>query len=269
MSKKYSQGKFDPKHPLITQSFLNMFADCPYAAFRRYVQGEIVPPGIAAIQGSAADAAVTLGADSVIKTGIDAPLSDKKDIAATMFDEGSKNALIHKDDDLPSLKDETISLVALHHIQVAKTLQPVETQKGIIIKGPEYDLAGTLDLVETNNLISDLKTSGRAGQYPEKGFLQKEMYTKLYKEETGQTPTGFRFDVLVKTKVPKVERVLVKPEENNPGVLEHMINSTMIELKNGLETGVWRIAAPGHWRCEKTGKWCAYLNNGCPKGKKL
>lgn len=265
--KVYSQGKFDPKHPLITQSFLGMFAACPLAAKFRYIDGIISPPGIAALQGTATDAAVTYGCDSVIKTGKDAPLKDKVDLALTTFHEKKSEHRIFEDDDLNALSDQTEQLVTAHHKTVAATLKPVRTQEAILIEGPEFNTAGTIDIVEEGDLLADTKTSGKSNEYPGKGIIQSALYTKLYQDKHGVTPKGFRFDVVVKTKVPKIERVEVAPSQIASGVLDHVIHATMNELKSSLASDVWRIAENGHWRCASTGKWCAYLSM-CPKGKK-
>lgn len=266
----YSQGAFDPKHPLITQSFLNLFSACPYAAFRRYVEGDIIPPGVAALQGTATDAAVTFGAETLLKEGRDASLADKKEVAAETFDKKKDEHQFFPDDEKPNhLKDETVRLVELHHREIAPTLNPVATQVVLRVEGPEYDLAGTIDIVDAGHVLRDTKTANKSNKYPDHGFIQKELYWKLYKETNGVEPSEFKWDVLVKTKTPKSELVSVKKENNAPHLLDHIIHSTMLEFANSMKTGVWRLAENGNWRCASSGKWCGYLYNGCPKGKAM
>lgn len=264
---KYSQGKFDPSHPLITQSFLNMFADCAYAAVRRYVNGEILPPGVAALQGTATDAAVTLGCHSVIKTGIDASISDKMEMAAVTFDSRKEEHDIQPEDNLGLLKDQTIGLVKLHHREVAPKLLPISTQESIVLKRDNYDLAGTIDIVEKDHRLADTKTSRI--RYPDDAVqtkLQPALYATLYDEKYKTESQSFRFDVLVKNRLPIYQKVEAKVSKESKMLLHYTILSTIQELQIGLKTGIYRLAAPGHWRCQA--KWCAYLNNGCPKGKK-
>lgn len=265
----YSQGKFDPKHPVITQSFLNMFADCAYAAIRRYVRGEILPPGIAALQGTATDAAVTLGCQSVIKDGRDAKLSDKKELASSVFDGKKDNHQIFPEDDLPALKDQTIQLVELHHKEIAPNLKPISVQESIVVQGKEYDLAGTIDIVEKGHLLADTKTS--KSKYSEDAVqtnIQPALYSILYEDKYGVQSKGFRYDVLIKTKNPSSQQVFGKINNESKAILDYQIKSTIQEMNTGLATGVHRLAAPGHWRCMSSGKWCGYLYNGCPKGKR-
>lgn len=270
MNPIYSQGKFDPNHPVITQSFLNMWADCAYAGFRRYVLGEVLPPGVAALQGTATDVAVTLGCNSVIETGKDASLEEKKDIAATIFERKKDEYKIESDDDLPSLKDQTIKLVTLHHNEIAPKLKPVSTQEAIKIDMGDYSLAGTMDLIEENHVIADTKTSKR--KYSENAVtenLQPAVYSALYKSKYGIAPTSFRYDVLIKNKAVIAQQVSGVVGVQQELLLNHHINAALLELASGMKSGVFRLAASGHWRCESSGKWCGYLNNGCPKGKVL
>ena len=266
VKKVYSQGKFDPSHPLITQSFLGMWSACPLSAYYRYIEGKIVPPGVAALQGTSTDAAVTYGAETIIKTGSDAPLKDKVDLALTTFSEKKKDHQFWEDDDENALMKQTEQLVTTHHNVIGPNLKPVRTQEAILVEGPEFNLAGTIDIVEENNLLVDTKTAGKSNEYPAKGILQSAMYTKLYREKYNVEPSGFRFDVVVKNKTPKIEQVNANVGPQSLAVLDHVINSTMKELKSSLDSGVFRIAENGHWRCAATGKWCGYINL-CPKGK--
>lgn len=267
----YSQGKFDPNHPLVTQSFLKTWVDCAYAAKRSYIDGDKIPPGVAALQGNAVDAAVTLGADSVMARGSDVPLKDKVDLALTVFHETQGDYRLFPEDDINALGEQTKGLVERHHVDIAHTLKPIATQESILVKGEHFDIAGTIDLVEKTGdevTLGDTKTAGKSGEYPAKGFFQAALYTNLYEAKHGIRPSGFRFDVVVKTKTPKTERpaMTVTPVESN--ILKHVISSTISELKHSLDSGVFRLAAPGHWRCMSSGKWCGYLYNGCPKGEK-
>lgn len=262
----YSQDSIDPNYPLITQSFLTMFEACGYAAFRRYVQGEKVPPGIAAVQGRATDAAVTHGANQVILTGEDAKLADKLDIAVSVFDEESDNAIIQEGDDKGELKDETIKLVTLHHKEIAPLLRPVRTQEAIRVDMDNFSLAGTIDMVESGDRLADTKTSKK--RYAEdavKGSAQPALYDFLYESKYKVKPTSFRYDVLVKNKTPVAQRIEGTVTESDRDLLFYRIQSALSEFHNSVKTGFWRLAEQGHWRCSE--KWCGYYHS-CPKGAK-
>lgn len=247
-----------------------MWADCPYAAFRRYVNGEILPPGIAALQGTATDAAVTLGCDTVIKTGKDAPLDDKKDLAATVFEKKKSDHEIQKDDDIDFLKNQTIKLVELHHKEIAPKIHPISTQEAIAVDQDGYILAGTIDITEEGGCLRDTKTSNR--KYSDDAVstkLQPALYSALYLSKYNSPSNGFAFDVLIKNVRPVAQIVTGVIGQKEINVLGRYIKNTLQELDTSLKSGVFRLAAPEHWRCASSGKWCAYLNTGCPKGKKL
>lgn len=262
----YSQDSIDPEHPLITQSFLTMFEACGYAAFRRYVEGEKVPPGIAAVQGRATDAAVTFGANQVISTGKDATLEDKLGIASEVYDKESPDALIQEGEDRGQLKDETVGLVTLHHNEIAPLLKPVKTQEAIRVDLDTYSLAGTIDIIEEEHNLVDTKTSKR--RYDENavsGSAQPALYDFLYESKYQAKPKSFRYDVLVKNKKPVSQRVTGQVTEHDRSLLFYRIQSALSEFHHSMKTGYWRLAEQGHWRCSP--KWCGYYH-ACPKGKK-
>lgn len=262
----YSQGKFDINKPVISQSFLNMFADCALAAYYRYVEGRMDPPGVAALQGSSVDAAVTAGCESVIKTGKDASLKDKRDVAASVFESKWDETKTFAEDDRGALKDQAIKLVDAHHVIIAPKLKPVSVQEVIVSEEDGFSLAGTIDLVEEGDIVADTKTSRT--KYALDAVLtnvQPSVYTRLYAKKYGKPPSSFRYDVLVKTKEPTIQRVSGTVGETQLELLDYRIKSSIAEFKSSVETGLFRLAAPGHWRCSSTGKWCGFLK-GCPKG---
>lgn len=266
----YSQGKFDPKHPLITQSFLGMWAACPFAANERYIKGKILPPGVAALQGSATDAGVTHGLETVIKTGEDAPLKDKQEVAADTFNKMKPDTQWFPDDDADSLQKQTLDLVAIHHRDIAPNIKPAKTQESILIEREGYSIAGTIDIVEQDHGIRDTKTSKqRYALDAINDSTQASLYSLLYKEKNGVSSPHFTYDVLVKTKTPVAQVITGPVLVRHVELLNHRIKSTLNELKSSLETGVFRLAEEDSWRCASSGKWCGYLHNGCPKGKKL
>lgn len=264
----YSQKRIDPKHPVLTQSSLGMLEACAFAFNLRYLKGKPEAPSGAITRGRAFDEAVTFGANHVIVNGEDAKLSDKKEVAAAKFDKEAPETNFQGDD--PSqLKDSTVALVELHHNQIAPTLSPVATQEIIRVSGAEYDLAGTLDLIEKKGEavnVTDHKTCKRKGKYSPRGHVQAALYAYLY-EKKYQVRPQFRFDVAIATKSPSIERVEHAIDDAEYSLLHYRIRSALNEIKQGLETGHWRLAEQGHWRCDATGKWCAYISE-CPKGKR-
>ena len=65
----------------ITQSMLGMFLRCPHQFERRYLRGEIIPPGIAARRGSATHKAAQINHEQKLHTHEDLPVGDLRNAA--------------------------------------------------------------------------------------------------------------------------------------------------------------------------------------------
>src|SRR4030042_1399245 len=70
-----------PDMEAITQSMLGMFLRCAHQFERRYLRGEIIPPGIAARRGSATHKAAQLNHEQKLHTKEDLPLDHLQDAA--------------------------------------------------------------------------------------------------------------------------------------------------------------------------------------------
>jgi hypothetical protein len=71
------------KKPHISPSQMDMFFRCGEQYRRRYVLGEIVPPGVALVKGSAVHKAAEVNYRQKVETHVDLALSDLTDAAAT------------------------------------------------------------------------------------------------------------------------------------------------------------------------------------------
>ena len=261
----------NPAHPLVTSTLVSTGEACMYLLKRVFIDGDKAPPSGAILRGRSADAAVTAGANSVIKTGKDLKLSDKQEIAAASFDKEAPDTDFQGDDP-GNLKDRTVTLVGMHHAHVAPYLKPVSTQEAIRVEGESFDFAGTIDLVEEIDgqpVLSDLKTANRRGKHSVPGAVQPSMYSYLYEKKYGRRPAKFRYDVLVDTKSPQVESIEGEVTNTDRALLMYRAQSIVQEINTSMKTGIWRLAEQSSWRCEASGKWCYFLNNGCPKGRKL
>ena len=65
----------------ITQSMLGMFLRCSHQFERRYLRGEIIPPGIAARRGSATHKAAQINLEQKLHSQADLPEDDLQDAA--------------------------------------------------------------------------------------------------------------------------------------------------------------------------------------------
>ena len=106
----------------ITQSMLGMFLRCPHQFERRYLRGEIIPPGIAARRGSATHKAAQINHEQKLHTQEDLPLGDLQDAARDSYvkmvkEEGvfiPKDQIAEKDTLLARGLDAAIRLTTLY-----------------------------------------------------------------------------------------------------------------------------------------------------------
>lgn len=267
----YSQGPFDPAHPIVTQSWLLLQEACAFAAFKRYIEGVQEEPNVHAAIGSAVDAGITFGLKTVIRTGRDAGLAEKTDAAGEEFDRRARETRFFKGDySRIAGREMTLSLVELHHTHIAPTLRPVDADISIRVDFNSYSIAGKIDLTEENDVLADHKTANRRGKHKVNLRAQSTLYSLLYLHKFGRKASLFRFDSLPKNLKPQhIERIQARVTAHDQVVLQYRIRVALSEMRNSLKTGDWRLAEQDHWRCEATGRWCPYLFKGCPKGKKF
>lgn len=236
------------------QSEINMFLTCGKQWEFRYVQGIKTPPKAALTIGSSVDAAVTHNLIEKIKTGADLPEEAVLDAFSTDFDIRAKETEWDKDEDPGEQKDMGARLVKLHHEKAAPTIQPETVQESFVIETDAgYELGGTIDVVEKTGVIVDTKTSKTS--YAEdsvSGAIQPALYDFAYEALRGKPASGFRYDVLVKTKTPKYQPVAGKVSERDRA----WFFETVSRVHKAAEAGIALPAPEDSWVCSP--KWCGY-----------
>lgn len=246
----------------ISPSMLGLFCRCQEAFHRRYLEGEIIPPGIAAITGTGMHKAAELNFTQKITSGEDLPLSDMQDAARDGYMEAcQKGVFVPKDEeasfrtDLAKGLDRSVQLTKLFAERVAPTIQPVASEQKMQALHPALPVPflGILD-VRSEHAIHDLKTSSRkwsAGK--EDGQLQPPIYRYLVQENLGTT-LPFSFHVVSDKDVQEI------PAVTGQGDIEPIVMRAKALLLS-MQTGTFLPAEPGHWMCSP--KWCGYFWS-CP-----
>lgn len=163
----------------IHQSSLGMALRCGESFRRRYIEDEIIPPGIAAGRGTGVHKANEVNLKQKIKTKIDLPLSDLTDAARDGYVHAFRNGVYLTKEDQPSkntlLNDglnDTIRLTELYRKEVAPEIKPIEVERPFRLDvGLPLLLAGRIDM-EEDFKVDDLKTAGMS--WPE-GRIDKEI----------------------------------------------------------------------------------------------
>lgn len=247
----------------IRQSSLSTFENCPEMFRRRYIEDEIIPPGIAAHIGTGLHKGAEVNHRAKMVTGRDEPLDVIQDAARDGYIQAVKEKQIYvAPEDRPAARleaeaaiDQTVGLAALYHREVAPTILPalVEHRVEIEVPGLALPVSGTLDVVDADNLLADLKTASKA--WPESKANtspQATIYYLLVKETTGRPPSGIRFDVLIKGKTPRRQTLTTTRTRADFQTLVLRMN-IMLQM---IYAGLFPPAPTGHWICSP--RFCGY-----------
>jgi len=211
---------------------------CPLQYKFRYIDGLIIPPNSEICLGKSIHRTLEENYSQKIQTRQDLPLEHITDLFSDFWDEESKEAVFEADEKPGKVKDDGINLVRVYHRQVAPSLQPVYVEKEFYlpIEGSDYFLKGYIDLIEEQGVIIDHKTTKRA--YPQdkaKNDLQLTAYALAYRMLFGMQESGVRFDVLVRTKTPKIQHLTSK--RTNEDILRFL--KILREVEKGIREGIF------------------------------
>jgi len=249
----------------LTQTMLSMASRCAEQFRRRFIEGEIIPPNIAAIRGTALHKAASENHRHIQSKGEALSEESILDLSATAYIETLSNGVsltqeeaIEKSKVLGKGKDETISLASLYSRKVSPCVKKpllIETELSADV-GLDIPLSGTVDLLHNGKTILDLKTASKSkpdsfGQ----NNLQATAYTILVQKEIVERP-NFEFRVLVANKEP-VEQVIpaIVSQQDERALLARM----MVVLRM-LETGLFPPTNPNEaWWCSE--RFCGYWSS--------
>lgn len=252
----------------VHQSEVNDFELCGEYYRRKHVDKEPAHPGTAALRGSGVHGAAELNYKQKIKTARDLPRKDLVDAAVAAFEERkSKDGFRLTPDEIsvgvvPSLeraKMDSAKLTGTYSEKLAPKVQPKHVELFIKAEIPNsnVDLAGTIDVVDVADDISDMKTSTRAKSQSEADQSnQFSQYGILYHAKTGIWPKQFFLDTLVDYKRgPDLVRRITGRNPKDYGAYVNRLNVMLLSR----EKGIFAPAGVGAWFCSQ--KWCPFFHN--------
>lgn len=258
-----------PERTYVSYSQLSLFERCGEAYRRRYVEREKIPPGVAAIRGRAVHGAAELNHRQKIVSGVDLPLADLTDAAATAFEasRATDGVLLTPEERsageaavLGRAKDRAVKLTGLYAHAVAPAIQPalVEERVRIMLPDAPVDLLGVLDVATIDQRVKDLKTAARTKTQAEADqSLQLSLYALAYRAHTGTDAAGLDMEVLVDTATPKHQQLGTTRGRRDYLVLVARLNAFL----RAREAGIFPPAPIGDWSCSE--RWCGYART-CP-----
>lgn len=247
----------------ITQSMLGMFLRCPHQFERRYLRGEIIPPGIAARRGSAIHRAAQINHDQKQHTQQDLPVDALQDAARDHYmkliqEQGvfiPKDQISEKDELLARGLDATVRLTKLYRESLAPVIQPLLVEEKLTMEaGLGLPLQGTIDVLTTDHWLPDLKTADRSkGMGEADNSLQLTFYAGLVANQTGKWPAKLSLEVLVNQKEPKLQSL---PTSRGPGEWVNLLLRIQLMLAQ-IQIGLFPPCDPSTWICSP--QWCGYF----------
>lgn len=249
----------------IHQSHLGMFLRCPAQFERRYINGEIIPPGISARRGSATHKAAQVNHEQKLTTREDLPVDSLQDAARDEYvrlvkDKGvfiPKDQISDKDKLLAAGLDAATRLTKLYRESLAPQIQPVLAEKYLIVDaGLELPLAGTVDVLTEDNWLPDLKTADKSKSAGEAdNSLQLTFYSGLVAQHIGKWPSKLSLEILVNNKEPKLQSL---ETIRGPEHWKNLMLRVQLMIAQ-ISTGLFPPCDPGAWICSP--KWCGYFES--------
>lgn len=246
----------------IHQSMFGMFLRCPAQFEHRYINGEIIPPGIAARRGSATHKAAQVNHEQKLHSHEDLPVSDLQDAARDEYvrlvkEEGvfiPKDKVSEKGKLLAEGQDAATRLTKLYREDLAPAIQPALVEEKLTVDvGLALPLQGTIDVLTIDNWLPDLKTADKSKPAGEADTsLQLSFYAGMVAHHTGKWPEKISLEILVNNKEPKLQSLLTK---RGPADFANLLLRLQIFIAQ-LETGLFPPCDPGAWVCSPA--WCGY-----------
>jgi len=243
----------------ISATQIEMFCRCPQQYYRRYICKEIIPPGIAMVQGSAVHKAASVNFQQKIGSKQDLPVDDLVDCAVTEFDDQVKKYDIKTSGED---KDVVVTWTRAHAHMQAPNYMPAAVETKLTMPVPEVDgcsLIAILDLISDDGAIIDFKNkTRRLDDDAAARSTQLAVYDYAFRKHFGRRPKKLALDVLAGHK--NVTRQFLAVDSSDDRI-ERMFIRRAQALLRAIQTGTFPPCDPTSWMCNP--KWCGYYDS-CP-----
>lgn len=263
----------DPK-PHLSPSALATLSRCGEQYRRRYIEGDRIPPGMAALKGVGVHRGIKENFDQKIESHTDLKPSDIVDAAVAGFDEEknirgyeltSEEVSIGVDKVLGEAVDATARMAQGHAELQAPSYQPVMVEQRLMVPlpGATHDLLGIIDVLDDKHRVTDFKTGAKSKpQGDADSSLQLSYYAAAVELKTGRKPVEARLDVIIDKKSGPDRQVLrTQRDQDHAAVLVARVNAAL----SVIQAGAFVPTDPTNWWC--SARWCGY-HSTCPYAMK-
>lgn len=254
----------DAQRPQLHVSSLGM--KCMEQFRRRYIEREIIPPGVALIVGTGTHKGVDVNMAHKIETGELLPIDAVADAARDGVNDAWESGGVKLEPEEVSkgirvvrgeAVDKAVRLVKLHHTETAPTINPTHAERpwALEIKDYPFDLVGRIDIQEADS-IRDTKTSSKTpGADCAEKSLQLKAYALAVSRIDGKIPVTVALDYLIDVATPKARSFAHQPDEEDFRIVLNRIQV----IAAAMQAGIFVPVEPDHWCCNA--KWCGYFES--------
>jgi len=255
--------------PVYHQSALSQFEFCAHAYYLDHIEGRRGLGNMFLARGNGVHAARRVNLRQKVRTYRDLALPPLLDVARDEVNrqvaEGRVDLHCEELDGLGPqaaagrIIDSTRRLVEVDHWQLQRTIQPqeVEVKKAVTLAQWPFDLAMTLDSIDVDCWITDLKTSRtKWTQQRADDEYQPSVYWLGYRAHFGRNPYGFRHHCITASTA-RTGRVLaytLRTSRTDAQIL------AVLERFNAMHAAIGKgVFPPAHqssWKCSP--KWCQF-----------
>jgi len=242
-----------------------MFLRCPAQFERRYIHGEIIPPGISARRGSATHKAAQVNHAQKLNSHEDLPVDALQDAARDEYvrlvtDRGvfiPKDQIGEKEKLLGAGLDAATRLTKLYRETLAPEIQPIMVEQRLEFDaGLKLPLVGIVDVLTEDHWMPDLKTADKAKPAGEADkSLQLTFYSGLVANHVGKWPDKISLEILVNNKEPKLQSL---ETVRGPEHWKNLMLRVQLMIAQ-IQTGLFPPCDPGAWICSP--RWCGYWDS--------
>jgi len=243
---------------------INSWQICPERFRRRYIEEEIIPPGIAAKIGTGFHKGCEVNHRHKITHGENIEISIIQDAARDEYIRSIKEyGVFFPPEEKSTAKiqleagvDVVVSLAESYYYELASKIQPklIEETLAVDIPGLDLPLCGRVDVFTEDGWLPDLKTAAQKwSQQKADNSIQATVYNRLIREVTGEYPKKLSFEIFIKNS-----------KKNHYQSLETVrtgadFETLCIRIKTMMQmvyAGLFPPAASDSWMCQP--KWCGY-----------
>ena len=251
---------------VLSPSQLVMFQRCAERWRRRYLDEDIVPPGLSLHISRAVREAAETCLRHKLHTGEDMAEQDVLDAAVAAYERSLEEGVHFAPEDedaahslVSEARDTVLSLAALFCRELAPTLRPALVAPSVTLDlGLPLPVVVTLGCLTGEGEVHKLSTASRrwsadrAHSAPEAA-----LWPEAVRVLTGNPPTALLFDILVHTRTPVLQSLATSRSAEDLAALVCQFRLML----DAVQAGLFPPAAPDTWSC--TPRWCPYFHS-CP-----